>query len=107
MKQKVIAAVLEWLNGAPLPAVVKNSPNMWLMVRKSPEAAYFILTNVSTGSRYNVQLKMDPEYLNRTFEKLQIDGTWKAVKVKFDAKSNTCTLPGEHRAVSTEVYRVK
>ena len=106
-KQKVIAAVLEWLNGAPLPAVVKNSPNMWLMVRKSPEAAYFILTNVSTGSRYNVQLKMDPEYLNRTFEKLQIDGTWKAVKVKFDAKSNTCTLPGEHRAVSTEVYRVK
>lgn len=106
-KQKVITRILEWLNGAPLPAVVKSTPNMWLMVRKSPEESFFILTNVSTGSRYNVQLTVAPEYMNKEFEELQRDGSWKKVKVKFVPDKNICIIPGEHRAVQVRVFKVK
>lgn len=106
-KQKVITAILNWLNGATLPAVVKETPNMWLLIRRTPQESYFILTNVSTGSRRNVRLLINQEYAGRSFEELQSDGSWKKVNVKFDASGEICTIPGEHRAVFTRVFRVK
>lgn len=106
-KQKVITAILNWLNGETLPAVVKDTPNMWLLLRRTAQESYFILSNVSTGTRYNVTLAVNPEFINREFEELQADGSWKKIKVKFDNEKNLCVIPGEHRAVQVRVFRVK
>ena len=85
-KKEIIRQTIEWLGKEKLPVFVRDLPNVFCIFNCSSSKAQGVVTiiNLCSDPFSYFSLDIAPEWLNSTFEKLDMDGQWHRIKVEIN-----------------------
>lgn len=104
-KKEMIRILIEWLRNSPLPAVAANLPNLWVLVKNTPDGSLFYLTNLNADVLEPVTLFIAPEFRPARFEELSDDGAWQTVQTSVE--NGQLVLPGNIPPLRMRVFRTR
>ena len=101
-KKQMLKILVEWLRKKPLPAVVLDAPNTWILVRRAPERVILTVTSLTLSRLENICIAMSPE-LTGEVEELGKDGLWHTSDAVF---SNETLLLPNLSTMQPRVFRI-
>ena len=104
-KQEIFYRVFKILGKGEFPAAVKRTPNMWLQMRRTEKETLFFISNLSTSPREDVPVYLAKEFRGKAVKELQIDGSWKQVKVE-KADDESFIFKGVYNPVQMRVFKI-
>ena len=104
-KQEIFYRVFKILGKGEFPAAVKRTPNMWLQMRRTEKDTLFFISNLSTSPREDVPVYLSKEFQGKAVKELQIDGSWKQVKVE-KADDESFIFEGVYNPVQMRVFKI-
>jgi hypothetical protein len=86
-KKEIVHRVIEWLGRSPLPVYVDKMPNAFCIFNRSQleDVAIVTITNLSTDSHEELNLKVCPEFKDSKVELLNGQGEWEHLEYIVDA----------------------
>lgn len=102
-KKAILARLLEWLNGEPLDAVIRNAPNAWMLFNKNEERAIMMVTNLSPDEIECPAIALAPKWQHCSVAELDESGEWKPSEARVE--EGTLRLPGPARYLKPRIFR--